>query len=91
MGVSKISKKTINSFHSGVSFLIRVQKKLHEKLSFSQTSSIFTFGDAPLPEFDPSYFVLVRKYPARSFFMFARHSLSRPQKINGISKYEKLS
>lgn len=47
---------------SGVSFLLRVQKKLHQKVSFSQNSSIFTFGDAPLPEFNPSFFIL----PARS-------------------------
>ena len=43
---------------SGVSFLLRVQKKLHQTLSFSHSSSIFTFGDAPLPEFDPTFFVL---------------------------------
>ncbi|OHF00985.1 fungal specific transcription factor domain-containing protein [Colletotrichum orchidophilum] len=39
---------------SGVSFLLRVQKRLHQAVSFSQASSIFTFGDAPLPDFDPS-------------------------------------
>lgn len=35
---------------SGVSFLLRVQKRLHDNVSFSQqsSSSIFTFGDAPL-------------------------------------------
>lgn len=43
---------------SGVSFLLRVQKRLHQRLVFSKTSSIFTFGDAPLPDFDPSFFVL---------------------------------
>ena len=35
-----------------------MQKRLHETLSFSKASSIFTFGDAALPEFDPSFFVL---------------------------------
>jgi hypothetical protein len=50
---------------SGVSFLLRVQKKLHQKVSFSPNSSIFTFGDAPLPEFDPSFFVLPPKDDAR--------------------------
>ena len=49
---------------SGVSFLLRVQKKLHRKVSFSQDSSIFTFGDAPLPAFDPSFFVLPPKADA---------------------------
>ncbi|KAJ9139384.1 Zn 2cys6 transcription factor [Pleurostoma richardsiae] len=43
---------------SGVSFLIRVQKRLHQTLFFSQGASIFTFGDAPLPDIDPSFFVL---------------------------------
>ncbi|KJR82997.1 transcriptional activator protein acu-15 [Sporothrix schenckii 1099-18] len=34
---------------SGVSFLLRVQKKLRDNVSFQQpSSSIFTFGDAPL-------------------------------------------
>lgn len=46
---------------SGVSFLLRVQKKLHQKVSFSQNSSIFTFGDAPLPDFNPSFFILPAK------------------------------
>jgi len=60
---------------SGVSFLLRVQKKLHEKVSFTPNSSIFTFGDAPLPEFDPSFFVLPPKADAQKlvarYFEFA--------------------
>ena len=60
---------------SGVSFLLRVQKKLHEKVSFTQNSSIFTFGDAPLPDFDPSFFVLPPKTDAQKlvarYFEFA--------------------
>lgn len=60
---------------SGVSFLLRIQKKLHEKISFTQNSSIFTFGDAPLPEFDPSFFVLPPKADAQKlvarYFEFA--------------------
>lgn len=60
---------------SGVSFLLRVQKKLHQKVSFSQKSSIFTFGDAPLPDFDPSFFVLPPKADAQQlvarYFDFA--------------------
>lgn len=50
---------------SGVSFLLRVQKKLHQKVSFSQNTSIFTFGDAPLPDFDPSFLVLPPKAEAQ--------------------------
>ncbi|KAL2854091.1 fungal-specific transcription factor domain-containing protein [Aspergillus pseudodeflectus] len=46
---------------SGVSFLLRVQKRLHQAISFAQPSSIFTFGDAPLhlPEFDPSFCMML--------------------------------
>jgi hypothetical protein len=43
---------------SGASFLLRAQKRLHKIVSLSPNSSIFTFGDAPLPEFDSSFFVL---------------------------------
>lgn len=43
---------------SGMSFLLRLQKKLRQNLPVSVNSSIFTFGDAPLPEFDASVFVL---------------------------------
>lgn len=52
---------------SGVSFLLRVQKRLHEAISFSQPSSIFTFGDAPLqiPEFDPSFCMMLPKDDAQ--------------------------
>lgn len=46
--------------------MLRVQKKLHEKTSFSQNSSIFTFGDAPLPETDPSVFVMPPKPDAQA-------------------------
>lgn len=46
---------------SGVSFLLRIQKTLHQNSSLSHDSSIFTFGDAPLIEFDPTFFVLPPK------------------------------
>jgi hypothetical protein len=41
--------------------LLRIQKTLHQNSSLSHESSIFTFGDAPLPEFDPTFFVLPPK------------------------------
>lgn len=52
---------------SGVSFLLRVQKRLHQAISFSQPSSIFTFGDAPLqpPEFEPSFCMMLPKDAAQ--------------------------
>lgn len=46
---------------SGVSFLLRVQHRAHQTFERPQTSSIFTFGDAPLPNLDPSFFVLPQK------------------------------
>lgn len=60
---------------SGVSFLLRIQKTLHQNSSASHQSSIFTFGDAPLPEFDPTFFVLPPKAEAEKlverYFEFA--------------------
>lgn len=52
---------------SGVSFLLRIQKRLHQAISFSQGSSIFTFGDAPLhlPEFDPSFCMMLPREDAQ--------------------------
>ncbi|KAI1858408.1 uncharacterized protein JN550_012692 [Neoarthrinium moseri] len=50
---------------SGVSFLLRVQKRFHQAVSFSQASSIFTFGDAPLPESDPAFCVLLSRDEAQ--------------------------
>lgn len=50
---------------SAVSFLLRIQKTLHQNSSVSHDSSIFTFGDAPLPEVDPTFFVLPPKTDAQ--------------------------
>lgn len=52
---------------SGVSFLLRVQKRLHQAISFSDDSTIFTFGDAPLeaPEFDPSFCMMLPRNDAQ--------------------------
>lgn len=60
---------------SGVSFLLRVQKRLHKALSLTPRSSIFTFGDTPLPESDSWFFVTPPKEYARAliarYFDFA--------------------
>ena len=52
---------------SGVSFLLRIQKRLHQAISFSQANSIFTFGDAPLnlPESDPSFCMMLPRPDAQ--------------------------
>ncbi|KAL7628833.1 hypothetical protein AAE478_000348 [Parahypoxylon ruwenzoriense] len=61
---------------SGVSFLLRVQRKLVNQAShYSSESSIFTFGDLPLPEWDGSFFILHPKNEAKEllnrYFDFA--------------------
>ena len=52
---------------SGVSFLLRIQKRLRQAISVSQASSIFTFGDAPLqvPESDPSFCMMLPRPDAQ--------------------------
>ncbi|KAI3394096.1 hypothetical protein diail_3220 [Diaporthe ilicicola] len=54
---------------SGVSFLLRVQRRVYQTLKFSQSSSIFTFGDAPLPDFNISFFVLPPKEVTRQLLV----------------------
>ncbi|KAI1394172.1 uncharacterized protein F4822DRAFT_424639 [Hypoxylon trugodes] len=61
---------------SGVSFLLRIQKKLSSQAShYSSESSIFTFGDLPLPGWDGSFFILPPRSEAQellsSYFEFA--------------------
>lgn len=55
---------------SGVSFLLRVQKRLHQAISFSTSNNIFTFGDAPLqpPDFDPSFCMVLPRDDAQRLF-----------------------
>jgi hypothetical protein len=52
---------------SGVSFLLRIQKRLHKAISSSQANSIFAFGDAPIqnPEFDPSFCMMLPRIEAQ--------------------------
>ncbi|KAI1307729.1 transcriptional regulatory protein GAL4 [Xylaria venustula] len=73
---------------SGVSFLLRVQKRLHQVISKSQASTIFTFGDAPLQthDFMPSFCMMLPKNDAQRlldwYFDFAMPTyrfLHRPQ------------
>jgi hypothetical protein len=72
---------------SGVAFLLRAQKRLHEVVSLSPNSSIFTFGDSPLPEYDPSFFVLpsrddAAKLVTRYFdFAFPTHRFLHQQTV----------
>lgn len=46
---------------SSISFLFRVQRRVHQMLQSPPTTSIFTFGDAPLPTLDVSLFFIPSK------------------------------
>lgn len=52
---------------SGFSFLLRIQKRLGQAISYSHDSSIFTFGDAPLhpPDFDPAFCMMLPRDDAQ--------------------------
>ncbi|KAJ3577772.1 hypothetical protein NPX13_g2793 [Xylaria arbuscula] len=80
---------------SGVSFLLRVQKRLHQAISKSQ-ASIFTFGDAPLqtPDFMPSFCMMLPRGDAQRlldrYFDFAMPTyrfLHRPQVQNLFNEF----
>ncbi|KAH8880848.1 hypothetical protein GQ53DRAFT_617270, partial [Thozetella sp. PMI_491] len=43
---------------SGVSFLLRIQRRLQQESSGVSTSSIFTFGDLPMPTFEQTFLIL---------------------------------
>ncbi|KAI0530373.1 transcriptional regulatory protein GAL4 [Xylaria digitata] len=81
---------------SGVSFLLRVQKRLHQAISKSQASTIFTFGDAPLqtPDFMPSFCMMLPRDDAQRlldrYFDFAMPTyrfLHRPQVQNLFNEF----
>jgi hypothetical protein len=70
---------------SGLSFLLRAQMRLQNTIKSSKDASIFTFGDAPLPEVDYAFLELPHLEEARSLvatyfdFAFPTHRfLHRP-------------
>ncbi|KAB8242796.1 fungal-specific transcription factor domain-containing protein [Aspergillus flavus] len=72
---------------SGVSFLLRIQKRLHECISFPLNTPIFSFGDAPLPKSDPSFLLLPSKNEAKELvhryfdFAFPTHRFLHQQQV----------
>ncbi|KAF9894711.1 hypothetical protein FE257_006601 [Aspergillus nanangensis] len=72
---------------SGVSFLIRLQKRLTDNIDFSLNTPIFSFGDAPLPKYDPSFLVLPNREDARVLvkryfdFAFPTHRFLHQQTV----------
>ncbi|KAI0011484.1 fungal-specific transcription factor domain-containing protein [Xylariaceae sp. FL0662B] len=57
---------------SGLSFLIRVQKRLHETTPASSASSIFTFGDVSLPYLDPAGDSTLSYFDSTFFVMLSK-------------------
>ncbi|KAE8378035.1 fungal-specific transcription factor domain-containing protein [Aspergillus bertholletiae] len=72
---------------SGVSFLLRIQKRLHESIAFPLNTPIFSFGDAPLPKLDPSFLLLPSKNEAKELvqryfdFAFPTHRFLHQQQV----------
>ncbi|KAB8224364.1 fungal-specific transcription factor domain-containing protein [Aspergillus novoparasiticus] len=72
---------------SGVSFLLRIQKRLHESIAFPLNTPIFSFGDAPLPKSDPSFLLLPSKNEAKELvnryfdFAFPTHRFLHQQQV----------
>lgn len=72
---------------SGVSFLLRIQKRLHENIAFPLNTPIFSFGDAPLPKSDPSFLFLPSKDEAKDLcsryfdFAFPTHRFLHQQQV----------
>ncbi|KAK9454721.1 fungal-specific transcription factor domain-containing protein [Dipodascopsis uninucleata] len=55
---------------SGISFLIRVQRKLHDISTRSSSSSILTFGDPEIPHYLSNFFILPPKPEAKAMLEF---------------------
>ncbi|KAE8138932.1 fungal-specific transcription factor domain-containing protein [Aspergillus pseudotamarii] len=72
---------------SGVSFMLRIQKRLHESITFPLNTPIFSFGDAPLPKSDPSFLLLPSKNEAKELcnryfdFAFPTHRFLHQQQV----------
>lgn len=49
---------------SGLSFLLRLQRRLRRSVNLPPETSIFTLGDAPLPSFDETSFTLPERSEA---------------------------
>ncbi|OKL61786.1 hypothetical protein UA08_02213 [Talaromyces atroroseus] len=74
---------------SGVSFLIRAQKRLYKYLSLPINTPIFTFGDSPLPEVDSGFMLLPPRNEANALvaryfdFAFPTHRFLHQQQVEG--------
>ncbi|EHA21344.1 hypothetical protein ASPNIDRAFT_191550, partial [Aspergillus niger ATCC 1015] len=71
---------------SGISFLLRAQRKLHKYVALPVNTPIFTFGDSPLPEVESTFMILPPRNEANALltryfdFAFPTHRfLHQPQ------------
>lgn len=79
---------------SGISFLLRAQKRVHESVNLEHSSSVFTFGDAPLPKCDIAFLEMPSKNEAQNlvahYFDFAyptHRFLHRPTIENWLEDF----
>lgn len=74
---------------SGVSFLIRAQRKLYKYLAQPINTPIFTFGDSPLPAVESSFMLLPPRNEANALvaryfdFAFPTHRFLHQQQVEG--------
>jgi galactonate dehydratase len=74
---------------SGVSFLVRAQRKLYKYLELPVNAPIFTFGDCPLPRGESAFMLLPPKKEANALvaryfdFAFPTHRFLHQQQVEG--------
>ncbi|RAL01120.1 Zn(II)2Cys6 transcription factor [Aspergillus ibericus CBS 121593] len=79
---------------SGVSFLLRAQRKLHKYVALPINTPIFTFGDSPLPEAESTFMLLPPRNEANALltryfdFAFPTHRfLHQPQVESWVEEF----
>ncbi|GKZ33611.1 hypothetical protein AbraIFM66950_003519 [Aspergillus brasiliensis] len=74
---------------SGVSFLLRAQRKLHKYVALPINTPIFTFGDSPLPEVESAFMLLPPRNEANALvtryfdFAFPTHRFLHQPQVEG--------
>ncbi|PYI12332.1 hypothetical protein BO78DRAFT_402266 [Aspergillus sclerotiicarbonarius CBS 121057] len=74
---------------SGVSFLLRAQRKLHKYVALPINTPIFTFGDSPLPEAESTFMLLPPRDEANALlaryfdFAFPTHRFLHQPQVEG--------
>ncbi|XRM47112.1 hypothetical protein ABZX51_010113 [Aspergillus tubingensis] len=74
---------------SGVSFLLRAQRRLHKYVALPINTPIFTFGDSPLPEVESTFMLLPPRSEANALlaryfdFAFPTHRFLHQPQVEG--------